>query len=117
MQTVHRSDRFAHTDTGLRRAGVQSDWVLPAVGYCGATFMDMLTTTLALGMGLREGNPVAGPFIAAYGLPAEIVVSAFLCAVLTWYARKGGVRLVYVLAIIRWLVVLNNMIQLVLANH
>ena len=92
-------------------------WAFPVIAYCGATLMDLLTTTIALGSGLHEGNPVAAPFIHTYGIGLQILVSAFICAVLWWYASRGGAKLVYVLAIIRWLVVLNNVMQLIIANH
>lgn len=79
--------------------------------------MDLLTTAMAFGLGLREGNPVAAPFIHAYGFGPQLLVSFFLCAVLTWYASRGGGKLVAILSVIRWLVVVNNIVQLALANH
>lgn len=91
-------------------------WMPAAAAYASATAMDLGTTSLALGLGLREGNPVAAPFINAYGLGPQILVSIFLCGVLGWYASKGGVKLVVILAVIRWIVVFNNLIQLYRAN-
>ena len=92
-------------------------WIIPAALYCGATLMDLLSTTASLGLGLREGNPVAAPFIQAYGLGPQFVVSLFLCGVLCWYASRGGGKLVFVLACVRWAVVVNNLVQLYSANH
>ena len=92
-------------------------WLGPATAYCGATFMDLMTTALALGLGLHEGNPVAAPFIKTYGLGPQVLVSVVLCAVLCWYASRGGAKLVLGLAIVRWIVVANNLLQLMMANH
>ena len=92
-------------------------WLPAGIAYCGATLMDLLTTSVALGLGLKEGNPAAAPFINAYGLGPQILVSLFICGVLCWYASRGGTKLVWILAAIRWLVVVNNVVQLALANH
>lgn len=85
--------------------------------YVGATAADLASTTVALHLGLREGNPIIAPSISAFGLAPQLVVSAFLCYVLWWYAQRGGAKLVIVLAAIRWFVVVNNIVQLAGANH
>lgn len=92
-------------------------WALAPIAYTGATLMDLLTTSLALGLGLQEGNPVAAPLINSYGLMPQVFVSALLCGMLWWYASRGGSKLVLILACIRWAVVANNLIQLAAANH
>ena len=101
----------------LPRTRPATTWLAPATAYCGATLLDLLTTAVALGSGLHEGNPVMAPFIGTFGLGPQVVVSIGLCAVLTWYASRGGGRLVYVLAFVRWIVVLNNILQLIMANR
>jgi Domain of unknown function (DUF5658) len=90
---------------------------LAGVLYTGATATDLLSTTMALNLGLREGNPVVAPFISEFGLAPQVAVSVLLCYVLWWYARRGGAKLVLLLAAIRWLVVANNAFQLASANH
>ena len=85
--------------------------------YAIATAMDLTTTNLALKLGLQEGNPVVAPMISAYGLLPQVAISALVCGSLWWYATKGGSKLVFVLAGVRWFVVFNNVLQLAQANH
>ncbi len=92
--------------------------MLAAILYALATGFDLLTTSLALHTGaLREGNPLVAPFINQYGLIPQVGVSIVLCAVLWWYARRGGAKLVYALAFIRWSVVASNVYQLANTSH
>lgn len=85
--------------------------------YCLATLSDLATTTLALNLGLNEGNPVVAPMVNQYGLLPQVAISAVICGALWWYASRGGSKLVYVLAGIRWLVVANNALQIAQGNH
>lgn len=80
--------------------------------YVLATAADLVTTALALHLGLREGNPVVAPLILRFGLLPQVGVSVALCAALCWYAGRGGARLVLALAGVRWLVVGSNVLQL-----
>jgi len=98
-------------------AGIRRSATWAGLLYAAATGLDLTTTTFALDLGLREGNPVIAPFISAFGLLPQVGISLLLCAVLWWYATRGGTKLVLVLAGIRWLVVLNNALQLAQANH
>ncbi|HZT97216.1 MAG TPA: DUF5658 family protein [Chloroflexota bacterium] len=92
--------------------------MLPALLYALATAMDLLTTSVALHTrALREGNPLVAPFVNQYGLLPQVAVSIVLCSVLWWYARRGGTKLVFALAIIRWGVVASNVYQLANAGH
>jgi hypothetical protein len=80
--------------------------------YALATGADIVTTTVALHLGLHEGNPLVAPMISQHGILPQVAVSAVLCAALYWYAVHGGRKLVFVLAILRWAVVFNNAAQL-----
>lgn len=91
--------------------------MLAGLLYAFATGFDLLTTTIALHLGLREGNPVVAPFITSYGILPQVAISAILCSLLWWYATRGGTKLVYVLATLRWVVVASNVFQLAQANH
>lgn len=91
--------------------------MLAGLLYSVATALDLTTTTVALKLGLHEGNPIVAPFINAYGIVPQIGVSAILCAVLWWYAARGGRKLVYVLALLRWTVVASNLMLVMQANH
>lgn len=85
--------------------------------YAMATAFDLLTTTLALHLGLHEGNPIVAPMIGAFGILPQVAISAVLCGALWWYAARGGSKLVYLLAGVRWLVVASNVVQLAAVNH
>ncbi|GEM_PF-3980517 len=91
--------------------------MLAGLLYALATGFDLLTTGVALHLGLHEGNPIVAPFVSKYGLLPQLALSAALCSVLWWYAVRGGSKLVYVLAGLRWIVVGNNAFQLATTNH
>jgi hypothetical protein len=85
--------------------------------YALATLFDLVTTTIALHSGLHEGNPIVAPFINQYGILPQILVSAVICSALWWYAVRGGAKLVYLLAVVRWVVVGSNAMQLANSAH
>ncbi len=85
--------------------------------YALATLLDLVTTTFALHAGLHEGNPIVAPFINQYGILPQVLVSAVICSALWWYAVRGGAKLVYVLAVVRWAVVGSNAVQLANSAH
>jgi hypothetical protein len=89
--------------------------VLAGILYALATGADITSTVIALHIGLHEGNPVVGPLIQRYGILPQVAVSAGLCSILYWYAVRGGSKLVYALAFLRWLVVANNLGQLLVS--
>lgn len=85
--------------------------------YAMATLFDLVTTSIALRTGLHEGNPIVAPFINQYGILPQVLVSVVICSALWWYAVRGGAKLVYVLAVVRWLVVGSNAWQLASSAH
>lgn len=103
--------------TAAKSAPIPQVAYVASVLYIGATAADLTSTTVALHLGLQEGNPIVSPTIGAFGLLPQVAVSAFLCYVLCWYARRGGAKLVVVLAALRWFVVANNIFQLGSTNH
>jgi uncharacterized membrane protein len=86
--------------------------MLAGLIYALAAAFDLGTTSIALHLGLHEGNPFVAPMINQFGIIPQIAVSAVLCGALYWYSIRGGQRLVYALAAIRWMVVASNLVQL-----
>lgn len=85
--------------------------------YALAAASDLITSTVALHSGMQEGNPIVAPLLGLYGILPAVAISAVICAILWWYAIRGGKKLVYVLAGIRWIVVASNILQLVGVFH